>query len=174
MQEENELPAVEDTLGYRNQFAIGLFSKNRKIDAGCQSWESPDGHIFLCFLATPVKVRSDITPDSNQASKSSEPSGSELDTESQLDTTKDEGATNSEECTTTIDKVVQAEVAEPSSTSSTTQQGYSLSGLILGPVNGSAHSNDLKYERLARFTSIGVVIKDNRDLAKLNRKISIV
>ncbi|PQE10701.1 hypothetical protein CJF32_00011375 [Rutstroemia sp. NJR-2017a WRK4] len=30
---------------------------------------------------------------------------------------------------------------------------YSLSGLVLGPVVGTTHS-DLKYERLARFTSI--------------------
>jgi hypothetical protein len=62
------------------------------------------------------------------------------------------------ESTTTIDKEVQADAAEPSSTASTTQEGYSLSGLVLGPINVNALSGDLKYERLARFISLGLAI----------------
>jgi hypothetical protein len=57
-----------------------------------QSWKPLDGHIFLVLLATPVKVRPNIVPDSHRASTSSELSDSKRGTESQLETTKDEGA----------------------------------------------------------------------------------
>ncbi|KAH8781636.1 heterokaryon incompatibility protein-domain-containing protein [Hyaloscypha finlandica] len=173
MQEENKLPGLEDTPEYRNQSIISSFSKNMKIDAGCQSWEPPDGHVFLVLLATPVKAQSNKAPDSKQEYNDSEPSGSGLGTELDSETIKDEDTKHLDEPTPNIDIDEKTRVAEPNSESSTNREGYSLSGLVLGPVVGTTHS-DLKYERLARFTSIGVAICDYRDLAKVCRKLSIV
>jgi len=173
MQEENKLPELEDTPEYRNQFILSTFSKNLKIDVGCQSWEPPDGHIFLILLATPVKVQSNEAPESNQVSNASELSGSGLGADSDSETINGEDTKHLEEPTPNIDIDKKTRVAEPNSEFSTNRDHYSLSGLVLGPVVGTTHS-DLKYERLARFTSLGFVISDYRGLAKVCRKLSIV
>lgn len=165
MQKENELPKLEDTAESRYRQMHGLFSKNTATDAGCRDWQPPDGHIWLALLATPAKPKANIAHASNTSSAAEAQKvrleNNEADRGGISVTETKAGPSNSVDISTTSDGVQRL-------------GGYTISGLVLGPVNGDAEPNGLKYERLAVFTSIGVAIHDYKQLENLKRTVVIV
>ncbi|EPE33473.1 hypothetical protein GLAREA_06486 [Glarea lozoyensis ATCC 20868] len=147
MQKENELLELQDNHQTRYQQSRLLFSKNR-TDPGCKDWQPPDGHILLCLFATPFQAP-EQKDDQNKEEK--------VDVTGTAQATYRPSVGDNAE----IQKVPQS-------------SGYTISGLVLGPITDELSPGDEKYERLARFTSVGVVIKDYRDLDKHARTVSIV
>lgn len=167
MQKENELAPIQDTAQARYKQMGRLFSKNSKIGVGCRDWEPPDGHILLILFATPSIVPPtelqkfrDVPEVSNESSSNDTVEHQQLlakKDKNQIDTAGTDHSPNIEEVVGIVN-------------------GYTLSGLVLGPAENGGESESQKYERLGRFTSMGegVRIKNPADLDKLSRRVVII
>jgi hypothetical protein len=192
MQKENEVPKIEDTANSRYQFMHRAVSDGSTVDPGCRDWEPPAGHILLVLLATGVEAhpvrKAEAGPSSNTGgvsdadvsstlADSSDPDSSYRLAETGHSTGPTESQHNQSEDVEAVhnDGFVMTSGTETSSAARSGPvpdfTGYTLSGLVLGPVN-DAGSKELKYERLAVFTSVAT--RDYRDLEKLKRTVVIV
>lgn len=173
MQKENELSGVQDTPEWRYQLLIGADSKNNQTDPGCRDWVPPEGHIFLVLLATPIRTLPTALPSSSQPRTASEASSQKDPADDYQEQLEEANAAKIE--TSATDSV--PEPQDPAGTHVTPSSlskidGYTLSGLILGPVSLDDQSSEVKYERLARFVSL--TTKDYKPLGLRNRKVVIV
>jgi hypothetical protein len=166
MQAENGLSGVRDTPSWRYQWLKESSSKNFKTDPGCRNWQPPESHIFLALFATPVMHSADPAPQHNVANEVLEATSSQ-----------DDAAAARSGNLSTVSSTELPEVVDKSNGLSAISEvhGYRISGLVLGAVDGEDEQAQRRYERLARFTSLGsILIEDYKDLAKLRRKIVIV
>jgi hypothetical protein len=171
IQKENELPKLEDNPQTRYQQSRLLSSKNR-TDPGCKDWQPPNEHIWLCLFATPLK-----TPKhkENDLLNSDETSRKEARDTNDSEENKEERTVYGTEKEKDVEAQKMDDISQSAENRAKSESsGYKISGLVLGLVKNDLGPGEEKYERLARFTSIGVVIKDYRDLEKHVKKVSIV
>ncbi|KAF7507693.1 hypothetical protein GJ744_010246 [Endocarpon pusillum] len=167
MQKENELPPIQDTAEARYKQMNQFQSKNSRTGVGCCDWQPPDGHILLVLLATPFTVHSsesqqlDVAPRTSSGSSSDHAVEHQPQPENENDVQGDPAGTDDGH---SVDRAVGV------------VNGYTLSGLVLGPAGNGRGAENQKYERLARFTSLGPGCRINKpaDLEKLNRRVVII
>lgn len=178
MQQENMQPRIEDKPETRYEH-MGLWHHKNMTDTGCRDWEPPDGHILLLLLATPVHVsskarrefREQFGEDGQEQLVQEREDGERADA-------KDDTAANEDNQDKSLDRLKgeAAQVSKPSEDAEIDSDsgGYIVSGLVLGPVQTQEDSGEPQYERLARFTTVGAVFKDYRQLEQLSRTVTIV
>jgi hypothetical protein len=178
---DNKLPRIEDNSHYRNQFMGMLYSKNQ-TDPGCRDWTPPDGHIMLLLLATPVVVKRSTPLESNRqpldpvdhSVQQSTVGQEEAQKEQEQEQERDEETQKVKEGNNHNKESLQSPGLSTATDIINVSRGYTLSGLVLGPVASDGKADKPTYERLARFTTVGVTIKDYRELEKLVRTVIIV
>ena len=186
MQQENEQPGIQDKPETRYELMGVSYLKN-KTDRGCRDWEAPEGHLLLILLATPVRIASkdrsvriaskDRPETNDQASEQSENQPSEPteagDGEHAEDTliaTEGGSSQMSDESNKATQKATLLDGDKEKSESI----GFLVSGLVLGPSQVQGSAGELQYEWLARFTTIGAIVRDYRELKQLSRTVTII